>query len=51
VRALRLWLIRSGYRNAETQRCWREVSEITRRLSPGLAANDPAIPRLYEAGK
>jgi hypothetical protein len=49
MRGLKLWLIRRGYRNAETQRGWREISELTLRLSPMLAANDPVIPRLFEA--
>jgi hypothetical protein len=29
----------------EQQRCWRDVSEITIRLAPTLAANDSRKPR------
>jgi hypothetical protein len=41
MRWLKLWLIRQGCRRAETQRCWRDVSELTQRLAPTLVVNDP----------
>ena len=41
MRWIKLWLIRRGYRRAETQRCWQTISEVTQRLAPVLAVNDP----------
>lgn len=42
MRWVKLWRIRRGYRRAETERCWQDVSVLTRRLAPTLAINDPA---------
>jgi hypothetical protein len=40
VRRIRLLRFRFGLVNVEKQRCWRDISAITRRLAPTLAKND-----------